>query len=254
MFRFVIFLFLSLFMPLSSFAYYSEVDLRAKNVPERYEKRLDDLVKYLIEPYKKDDKLKARVIFAWIGYHVEYDMFKYDVISEKKKGARYTKRKMNTGDAFKTRVGVCGDIADLYERMAKLAGLEVEYIVGYAGNNLTMDDLEDSGHAWNAVKIGRNWYFVDTTWGMSGDYKAFNKIDSLSEHRKEIRKRRRGDVDVSENRTLDNKWFLVPPEQMIETHFPKREKHQHLTRSIDMKKVLRENKRIMEKEKRGNKR
>ncbi len=254
MFRIIIFLFLILFTPLSSFANYSEADLRAKNVPERYEKRLDDLVKYLIEPYKKNDELKARVIFAWIGYHVEYDMFKYDVISEKKKGARYTKRKMRTGDAFKTRVGVCGDIADLYERMARLAGLEVEYITGYAGNNLTMDDLEDSGHAWNAVKINKKWHFVDATWGMSGDYTAFNNVDSLAEHRKEIRKRRRGDVDVNANRSLNNEWFLVSPEKMIKTHFPKREKHQHLNRAVDMKKVLRENKRRMEKEKRGNKR
>ncbi len=254
MLKIVLFLLFLCFSPVSSFANYNEVDLRAKNVPERYEKRLNDLVKYLIEPYKRNDELKARVIFAWIGYHVEYDMFKYDVITEKKKGARYTKRKMRTGDAFKTRVGVCGDIADLYARMGKLAGLEVEYITGYAGSDLTMDDLEDSGHAWNAVKINRTWYFVDATWGMSGDYTAFDDVDSLAEHRKEIRKRKRGDADVSQNRSLNNEWFLVPPERMVKTHFPKREKDQHLTRSVDMKKVFRENKRKKEREKRGNKR
>ena len=254
MFKIITFLLFVLLTPFASFANYAEVDLRAKNVPERYEKRLEDLVKYLIEPYKKNDELKARAIFAWIGYHIEYDMFKYDVISEKKKGARYTKRKMRTGDAFKTRVGVCGDIADLYERMAKSAGLEVEYISGYAGNNLTMDDLDDSGHAWNAVKINKKWYFVDATWGMSGDYTAFDNVDSLAKHRKEIRTRRRGDVDVSKNRTLNANWFLVPPERMVKTHFPRREKNQHLSRPVDMKKVLRENKRRMEKEKRGKKR
>ncbi len=246
----IILLLIFCLVPLFVEAKYSEVDMRAKNVPEQYEKRLDDLVKYLIAPYKNDDELKARALFAWIGYHVEYDMFKYDVISEKKRGARYTKRKMRTGDAFKTRVGVCGDFADLYERMAKIAKLPVEYIEGYAGSNLTMDDLEDSGHAWNAIQINRKWYFVDVTWGLGGDYTAFSNVDSLAEHRKEIRKRRRGDVEVSENRTLNDEWFLVPPERMIKTHFPKREKYQYLRRTVDMKKVLRENKRKKEQRKR----
>lgn len=247
MIRVFVFLFCFCIFPFVSQAKYSEVDLRAKNVPERYEKNLDVLVKYLIEPYKRNDELKARAFFAWIGYHIEYDKFKYDVISENKKGARYTKRKIRTGDAFKTRVGVCGDIADLFMRMAKIGGLKVEWIDGYAGIDLTMDQLDDSRHAWNAVYINKKWFFVDATWGMSGDYFAFEDVDSLSEHRKEIRRRRKGDVEVSENRSLDNQWFMVPPERMIKTHFPKREKMQHLKRPVNMKKVFRENKKKLEK-------
>ena len=59
MFKIITFLLFVLLTPFASFANYAEVDLRAKNVPERYEKRLEDLVKYLIEPYKKNDELKT---------------------------------------------------------------------------------------------------------------------------------------------------------------------------------------------------
>lgn len=249
MLRILIFLLFVFFSPCLVEAKYQEVDARAKNVPEKYEKRLDSLVKYLIEPYKQNEEMKTRAIFAWITYHIEYDMFKYDVITEKKRGARFKMNKMRTGDAFKTRVGVCGDIADLFQRMAQIAGIKSELIEGYAGNNLTMDDLDDARHAWNAVYVNKQWLFVDATWGMSGDYFAFNNVKSMSEHRKEIRKRKRlgSDVDVSENRTINNDWFLVSPDKMIETHFPKREKQQHLSKSVNMKKVLRENKRKKEK-------
>lgn len=221
---------------------YSVVDERAKNVPHQYENNLSTLVRYLIEPYKNNDILKARALYAWIVFHVEYDMFKYDVISDNKKVKRKHKA-LRTGDAFKTRVGVCADIADLFSRMAKFAGLKEETIHGYAGKNLTMDNFKESGHAWNALYLDRKWLFVDATWGMEGDYAAFEDIHSVSEHRKEIRKKKRqkGKNNDLSNRTINDEWFLVTPEKMIKTHFPRREKHQHLRQSVDMKKIFREN-------------
>lgn len=228
---------------------YSLVDNRAKEVPQEYENSLSRLVRYLIEPYKNNDILKARAIYAWIVYHIEYDAFKYDVISDNKK-VRNKNKAMQTGDAFKTRVGVCGDIADLFSRMAKLAGLKEELIRGYAGYNLTMDNFKDAGHAWNAVYIDRKWLFVDATWGMGGDYMAFEDVKSVAEHRKAVRqKKRQKNREVDASRFVENKWFLVTPDEMIKTHFPRREKHQYLKKSIDMKKIFRENGRRKERSK-----
>ena len=227
---------------------YSEVDARAKNTPVEKEQRLETLVRYLIEPYRSNDELKARAIFAWIAYHVEYDNFKYDVITENKKGLRYKNRRLDTGDAFKTRIGVCGDIANLFQRMAKIARLESEEIRGYAGYNLTMNNFKEAGHAWNAVKIKGKWFFVDATWGMGGDYLTNENVDSFVQHRRDIRERKQQkSFKVNENRYLQNEWFLVEPKKMIETHFPRQAKHQHLKQSIDMKKVFRKNARKMEK-------
>ncbi len=228
---------------------YSLVDNRAKEVPQEYENSLSRLVKYLIEPYKNDDVLKARAIYAWIVYHIEYDAFKYDVILDNKK-VRNKNKAMQTGDAFKTRVGVCGDIADLFSRMAKLANIKEEQISGYAGYSLTMDNFKDASHAWNAVYIDRKWLFVDATWGMGGDYMTFENVRTVAEHRKEVRKKKRQkNRKINEARFVDNKWFLVTPDEMIKTHFPRREKQQHLKRPIDMKKIFRENGRKKERSK-----
>ena len=48
---------------------------------------------------------------------------------------------------------------------------------------------------------------------------------------------------------VENKWFLVKPEDMIKTHFPRREKHQYLKHPVDMKKIFRENARKKERNK-----
>lgn len=230
------------------FARYTEVDNYAKDVPERYEKNLSSLVDYLIRPYSRNEELKLRAIFAWIAYHIEYDMFSYEVRSDKKKVLRKNKL-VKTGDAFKSRVGVCADISDLFQRMAKLAKIKSEEVVGYAGYDLTMDNYKENKHAWNAVYINNKWFFVDATWAMSGDYRAFEGIRTIAEHRKEVRKKRQDkNKEVSDNRHINNKWFMVTPEEMIKTHFPDREKQQYLRPTIDYKKVFRENARRLEKD------
>lgn len=238
MFKILLTVFVVLFaIPVFS-GVYSEADERAKNVPQTYERNLSTLVNYLIRPYRTNDVLKARVLYAWIVYHVEYDMYKYDVIMNKNSEHGFAR----TGDAFKSRVGVCGDIADLFLRMAKAAGIKVDIISGYAGNDLTMDNFKEAGHAWNAVYINGKWFFVDATWGMGGNYRTFENVRSHVEHRRKVRqKKRQKNRMVDESRTVDDKWFLVTPEEMIKTHFPRREKQQHLKRPVDMKKVFREN-------------
>lgn len=228
---------------------YSSVDERAKNVPVIYERNLKTLVRYLIEPYKGDDVLKTRAIYAWIASHVEYDMYKYNVIMGNKKSYRGV-GDLKTGDAFKSRVGVCGDIADLFLRMAKAANLKVDLITGYAGYDLTMDNFKEARHAWNAVNIKGKWYFVDATWAMGGDYRTFENVRSHIEHRREIRrKKQKKENRINDLREINDRWFLVPPEKMIETHFPEREKQQYSNRPVDMKKVFRENARKLKRKK-----
>lgn len=54
---------------------------------------------------------------------------------------------------------ICTGYAHAYEFLCRKAGLEVLYLEGTAGSE---------GHAWNMVRIGENWYHVDTTW-MAGE-------------------------------------------------------------------------------------
>lgn len=54
---------------------------------------------------------------------------------------------------------ICGGYALAYTTLCRKAGLEVLYLEG--------PTLRE-GHAWNMVRIGENWYHVDTTWMADG--------------------------------------------------------------------------------------
>lgn len=220
---------------------YDKVDQRAKTVPFQYETNLSKLVDYLIKPYKQNEELKARVIFAWIVYHIDYDGFKAGEIlgthNKKRKG-----RVLNSGDAFETRVGICGDIADLFLKMANRAGLRVERIEGFAGSDLTVENFESAAHAWNAVRINHEWRFIDATWGMSGDYIVFDNLKNAKEHKEEIKKRhRQKERPVKPNRSINDFWFLTPSAEMIKTHFPNNSKWQLLDKPVKVREIFHQN-------------
>lgn len=226
------FLFVLCLWTLSAFATnYSSVDSRAQKVPASYNDSLPKLVKYLIEPYEKSDEKKARVLMSWIVYHIDYDEYKANSITKTKYATRLQKNRVSTGDIFETRVGVCEDIANLYQRMAGLAGLDSTVIKGYAGNDVTAQNKEQRTHAWNAVKIDGKWEFVDPTWAMRGDTLAFANTTSKAAHTKEIKKRMREDTKtkkVRKNRIIDDRWFMTKPKEMIKTHYPYDEQWQLL--------------------------
>lgn len=198
------------------------VDNRAMNVPTTYDDSLPHVVQYLIEPYANDEEKKARALLAWIVSHVDYDNYKAK--TPLVPILRYSRPQGNgSGDIFDTRVGLCGDIADLYQRMAGLAGLDSVVIEGVAGFNLERSDLEKKRHAWNAVKINGQWRLVDPTWAMRGDYKVFSDIKTEVRHELELTRREQNPLKTKKtrpNRSVDDRWFLTSPKEMVKTHFP----------------------------------
>ncbi len=212
-------------------ANYRSVDSRAEKVPAKYDESLPELVKYLVEPYANNEEKKARVLMAWIAYHIDYDDYKSDTITKSINARRYQKNRVSTGDIFKTRAGVCEDIANLYQRMAGLAGLDSVVIKGYGGTDVTQQNKEQRRHAWNAVKIDGKWELLDTTWAMRGDTKAFEDVNSKAAHAREMRKRTRNETKTNKtrkNRSVDDRWFMTKPKEMIKTHYPDDEQWQLL--------------------------
>ena len=209
---------------------YRYVDARAERVPAQYEESLPKLVQYLTEPFANSEENKARVLMAWIVHHIDYDEYKSKEIM-KTSYKRHTNR-VNTGDIFETRIGVCSDIAGLYQRMAGLAGLDSVVVTGYAGNTVTRRDMEDSRHAWDVVKIDGEWEFVDPTWAIKGaNAVVFQDVNSRASHNREMKKRERNESKTNKrrkNRKVDDRWFMTEPREMIKTHFPDDEKWQLL--------------------------
>ncbi len=204
-------------------ASYRAVDKRAENVPFKDSESLPKLVAYLTKPYQNNEENKARVLMAWIVYHIDYDAYKADKSQRSVSSRRRRSNISSNGDIFETRLGTCSDIAHLYQRMAGLAGLDSVVVTGYAGTNVTMRNKEENRHAWNVVKINGNWEFVDATWAMRGDYKVLGDVGTKGRYTREVEKRKANQAKTAKtrkNRTIDDRWFMTKPSEMIKTHFP----------------------------------
>ena len=59
-------------------------------------------------------------------------------------------------NVFKDREGDCAAMSEALYVMCKKNGIQVRYIIGWA---------EGVCHAWNRVKIGNKWYYIDTAMG-----------------------------------------------------------------------------------------
>lgn len=146
---------------------YGRVDAIVKNYPAKFRKA-ELLAKKINEDFNTQAE-KARAIYSWIAFNIEYDValmgkqkptrFFYtseaDLLSQKTK---HLIKKANT--TIRKGSGVCEHYATLYAVTAFYCGLD-SYIIGGKANN--GENIE--GHAWNSVKIGNKWYLIDATWG-----------------------------------------------------------------------------------------
>ncbi len=219
--RYLVLLIYMLFVinvPVFAKAHYGQADSRAYRVPTQYNDNLDELVTYLIKPYEKREELKARVIFAWIVYHIQYDEYeyktKYEWSRDKKeitcKNGLCTKQ--TPFDTFEIRSGVCRHFADLFQYMATKAGLKSVIITGMS---------QGQGHAWNAVMVNNKWYLLDTTWA-AGSKNAFRGIknDRAYQRAKEIRERKAKGGRIKGSKRINEQWFFPEPKKFYQTHKP----------------------------------
>lgn len=66
-------------------------------------------------------------------------------------------------EAFQLGKGQCHAYAQMFSEMCKVCGIECKYVQGYAMG---------VPHAWNKVKLGDTWYWVDTTWNDDSEYRT----------------------------------------------------------------------------------
>ncbi len=202
--------------------FYGDADSRAYRVPEKYFSDLDKLTDYLVAPYKKNDELKARVLFAFIVYHIQYDMYEYEssyewerskapVKSQKDAENKYTNFKQTPYDTFNKRSGVCRHLTSLFVHMANRANLKAVEIVGLSGK---------IPHAWNGVKIKDKWYLLDITWAGNGRSFQGLKNDKGYKRAMEVRDKKIKNNRIKNSKKIHNEWFLSNPEKFYKTHKP----------------------------------
>lgn len=165
-----------------------KVDQRALKAPRKLQEDLPKLTEYLTDGAANDFE-KTRSIYTWIVSNISYD---HKVIEDNSK--RINK---NIRDILTRRKAICMGYAELFEAMAKLAGLEAATIDGYSkGTATSKADLNEPDHSWSAIKLGDDWYLIDATWGSS---LALND---------------QAYSDINED------FFLTDPSQFLKTHLP----------------------------------
>ncbi len=184
---------------------YAAIHKHALAATKEDEASIESLAAYLIKP-AKDDTEKTRAIFRWLTDRIAYE-------STLLKQAEPNRPE----NVLKDRKAVCMGYAELFTELAKAAGLEVVSIRGFAKGYTVLppDKLIDSGnHRWNAVKIDGTWRLLDATWGAGSLQKeAFSK-------------------------SLNDYFFLTPPDKLIYSHFPKDPQWQLLTPLVSEEEFL----------------
>ncbi|KOP36646.1 transglutaminase [Flavobacterium sp. WLB] len=134
----------------------------------------------LAERIQKDFTLehdKARAIYSWIAFNLEYDLETYLDPPKPKtftsKNESENAKQMQLSDAntaqkaFRSKKAVCEGFAQLYAHLSTLCGLKCQVIKG--DSKTLLNDIGrrrlGTNHAWNSVQIDGKWVFVDATWG-----------------------------------------------------------------------------------------
>lgn len=171
------------------------VDNYAFSATAEHEKDIETLASYLGVFGKKyspaNEYLQVRAIYSWITHKINYDKpALLDGVT-------------NDNDAvqvFKSRKAVCHGQANLFKAFCDELKIKCLVVTGPVKERF-IEEGKLGEHAWNAVEIHGKWHLLDCTWGCMKDDKK-NEVDS-SEY------------------TMNEFYFLTPPELLILNHFTK---------------------------------
>jgi transglutaminase/protease-like cytokinesis protein 3 len=185
---------------------FAAIDERAASAPASASASMQDLVAYLVAGTTSEVE-RVRALWAWEATHVAYDYRSYAVGDIPR---------LNAEEVFIRRKGVCIDYSVLFERLAWLAGIPARTVTGKATGYPKSILLEDTLHAWNAVRIEGAWYLLDVTWS-AGQLDEEFKFHATAP---------------------DTTYFLADPALFVRSHFPDDPVWQLLPRPISMASFL----------------
>ncbi|MDE6284946.1 MAG: hypothetical protein K2M17_04300 [Bacilli bacterium] len=129
---------------------------------------IDEKLNYLLKQIDFSDITCEMDTFlrlvAFVGSYIQYDesvSLKGDVVLGSQTNdlsKEYNQRRLSfILDSDENEVlGICCNYAALLSALCYKIGIESYYVRG-------VDESQDSGHAWNLVKVDGNWFFVDVT-------------------------------------------------------------------------------------------
>ncbi|MEI8084716.1 MAG: transglutaminase domain-containing protein [Paludibacter sp.] len=164
---------------------FSKIDNQSKTVPSNL-KTAEEIAKYLTQNITSPTE-KARAIYIWIAHNIKYDLAKLN------SNSTYFNSQELVDDVLKNRKGVCANYAQLFHSCCQSVGVQSYVINGYTKQDGKMANIS---HAWNAVKIDKQFYCIDITWA-AGYLDAGKYVHSFRDE-----------------------FFMIKPAVFIKTHIP----------------------------------
>jgi hypothetical protein len=165
---------------------YDLIDKKVATIPLNSRTSIDEIAKYINTNFKTEND-KIRAVFYWTASNISYDVKDMFAVSiNETPQDRIAK-------TLKTKKGICGDYAAIFNEIATLVGVKSVVISGYTKQNGKIATLS---HAWCAAKIDNKWYVFDPTWG-SGSL-----------------------INGKFVKKINNYYFKAEPEKIISSHIP----------------------------------
>lgn len=167
-------------------ARYAELDRTARELPNERARTVPELAASLAVHARTGNE-KARLLFAWLAYHVAYDT---DAL---RTGARQPN--CSPAAVLGNRRAVCQGYADLFTALARQMKLPARTVIGFGrtSNGKTSPTIN---HAWNVYQANGRWHLMDATWG-AGSVSNYRFAQSFSPF-----------------------WFDTAPTKFIFSHLP----------------------------------
>ncbi|NBL63940.1 hypothetical protein GV828_01860 [Flavobacterium sp. NST-5] len=153
------------------------VDQKISRYPKRFSSP-EELAQKINQDFT-DENQKARAVFSWIAFNIDYDVKAYFAnshqqpikFSYKTQAERTAKleeiRQKKIMAAFKSQKTLCHGYSLLFQEICRLVGLQAEVVTGKT--KTSQHELgkypAHSSHAWNVVKTNNKWKLIDVTWG-----------------------------------------------------------------------------------------
>lgn len=165
---------------------YSHADAIAKAVPDSAEQSILSLSEYFNASLTSKKEL-IRAFYFWTANEILYDADNMFTFRASNDPAVLIKETLGKKKA------VCQGYAEVFHELCENAGIESYIVLGYTRQHGVVVNIN---HAWVIARIDTNWFCFDPTWG-SG-YLLEGRF---------IRK-------------FTNQYFMVRPEDFIQSHMP----------------------------------
>ncbi len=164
----------------------SRIERYAINTPRVVENNLSSLTRHLTRSLD-DDYDKAKMIAFWIASHINYDKYLYNESGATTLFKRH--KQQSPEELLKSRVGICGEFAALFEAMCRIAGINTSIVTGYAypaKYRLSRKEKINAAHAWNYFLYRGKKVYVDTTFMAEGTTSPTRRLTETS-HKRALR-------------------------------------------------------------------